>query len=133
MGSLVRGAVSALFVGSARKCRTLLFDRRRLFSASLCHTEHAGTAAAGHGDDELYCRLYRTHIPTSPVQKALLAAGSGVAALLDPYRHDMVAVLGETTGELALRRLRDRMRGDPEGYQILQYVPSGERRGGSLL
>ncbi|RXM30162.1 Ubiquinone biosynthesis protein COQ4-like, mitochondrial, partial [Acipenser ruthenus] len=79
--------------------------------------------------DELYCRLYRTHIPTSPVQKALLAAGSGVAALLDPYRHDMVAVLGETTGELALRRLRDRMRGDPEGYQILQYVPSGEGGG----
>lgn len=127
MGTLVRGALSALYVGSARKCRTLLFDRRRLFSADVIgpspHSEHAGTAAAGHGDDELYCRLYRTHIPTSPVQKALLAAGSGVAALLDPYRHDMVAVLGETTGELALRRLRDRMRGDPEGYQILQERP----------
>lgn len=35
---------------------------------------------------------------------------------------DMVAVLGETTGHLALMTLRDRMRGDPEGYTILTYV-----------
>ncbi|XP_041099693.1 ubiquinone biosynthesis protein COQ4 homolog, mitochondrial isoform X2 [Polyodon spathula] len=127
METLLRGVRAALHCGSAQKCKTLLFDRRRLFSADVIrlslHSEHAGFAAAGHGDDERYCRLYRTHIPTTPVQKALLAVGSGVAALLDPYRHDMVAVLGETTGELALRRLRDRMRGDPEGYQILQERP----------
>ncbi|XP_021269979.1 ubiquinone biosynthesis protein COQ4 homolog, mitochondrial isoform X1 [Numida meleagris] len=67
--------------------------------------------------------LYPGHIPTSPLQKALLAAGSACAALWDPYRHDMVAVLGETTGCLALPKLRDRMRNDPEGYRILQCVP----------
>lgn len=32
---------------------------------------------------------------------------------------DMVAVLGETTGHLALINLRDRMRNDPEGYTVL--------------
>lgn len=31
--------------------------------------------------------LYPGHIPTSPLQKALLAAGSAVMALCDPYRH----------------------------------------------
>lgn len=31
--------------------------------------------------------LYPGHIPTSPLQKALLAAGSALAALRDPYRH----------------------------------------------
>lgn len=67
--------------------------------------------------------LYPGHIPTTPLQKALLAAGSACAALWDPYRHDMVAVLGETTGCLALPKLRDRMRNDPEGYRILQCVP----------
>uniref|UniRef100_A0A8C3M1Y1 Ubiquinone biosynthesis protein COQ4 homolog, mitochondrial n=1 Tax=Chrysolophus pictus TaxID=9089 RepID=A0A8C3M1Y1_CHRPC len=67
--------------------------------------------------------LYPGHIPTSPLQKALLAAGSACAALWDPYRHDMVAVLGETTGCLALPTLRDRMRNDPEGYRILQERP----------
>lgn len=36
---------------------------------------------------------------------------------------DMVAVLGETTGCLALPSLRDKMRQHPEGYRILQCVP----------
>uniref|UniRef100_A0A8B9VMX0 Ubiquinone biosynthesis protein COQ4 homolog, mitochondrial n=1 Tax=Anas zonorhyncha TaxID=75864 RepID=A0A8B9VMX0_9AVES len=67
--------------------------------------------------------LYPGHIPTSPLQKALLAAGSALAALRDPYRHDMVAVLGETTGCLALPSLRDKMRQHPEGYRILQERP----------
>ncbi|XP_058472542.1 ubiquinone biosynthesis protein COQ4 homolog, mitochondrial isoform X1 [Solea solea] len=70
-----------------------------------------------------YDGLYPGHIPTTPIQKALLAVGSGVAALQNPYRHDMVAVLGETTGHLALINLRDRMRNDPEGYTILIERP----------
>lgn len=70
-----------------------------------------------------YDGLYPGHIRTTPFQKALLAVGSGVAALQDPYRHDMVAVLGETTGHLALINLRDRMRNDPEGYTILTERP----------
>nr|XP_024643183.1 ubiquinone biosynthesis protein COQ4 homolog, mitochondrial isoform X2 [Macaca nemestrina]XP_024643184.1 ubiquinone biosynthesis protein COQ4 homolog, mitochondrial isoform X2 [Macaca nemestrina] len=34
--------------------------------------------------------LYSHHIPTSPLQKALLAAGSAAMALYDPYRHGNV-------------------------------------------
>uniref|UniRef100_A0A672M051 Coenzyme Q4 n=1 Tax=Sinocyclocheilus grahami TaxID=75366 RepID=A0A672M051_SINGR len=64
-------------------------------------------------------RLYPSHIPRSSVQKAVLALGSGVAALKSPNRHDMVAVLGETTGHQALIKLRNRMKNDPEGYTIL--------------
>ncbi|XP_036972445.1 ubiquinone biosynthesis protein COQ4 homolog, mitochondrial [Acanthopagrus latus] len=73
--------------------------------------------------DSSYDGLYPGHIQTTPIQKALLAVGSGVAALQNPYRHDMVAVLGETTGHLALIKLRDRMRNDPEGYTILTERP----------
>nr|XP_043867714.1 ubiquinone biosynthesis protein COQ4 homolog, mitochondrial isoform X3 [Solea senegalensis] len=73
--------------------------------------------------ESCYDGLYPGHIPTTPIQKALLAVGSGVAALQNPYRHDMVAVLGETTGHLALINLRDRMRNDPEGYTILMERP----------
>uniref|UniRef100_A0A9L0SRL1 Coenzyme Q4 n=1 Tax=Equus caballus TaxID=9796 RepID=A0A9L0SRL1_HORSE len=75
--------------------------------------------AASHGAG----LLYPEHIPTSPLQKALLAAGSAGMALYNPYRHDMVAVLGETTGRRALKVLRDQMRRDPEGSQILQERP----------
>ncbi|XP_039717380.1 ubiquinone biosynthesis protein COQ4 homolog, mitochondrial [Pteropus medius] len=75
--------------------------------------------AASHGT----ALLYPEHIRTSPLQKALLAAGSAAMALYDPYRHDMVAVLGETTGHRALKVLRDQMKRDPEGSQILQQRP----------
>ncbi|XP_047380763.1 ubiquinone biosynthesis protein COQ4 homolog, mitochondrial isoform X2 [Sciurus carolinensis] len=67
--------------------------------------------------------LYPDHIPTSPLQKALLAAGSAGMALYNPYRHDMIAVLGETTGCHTLKVLRDQMKRDPEGAQILQERP----------
>ncbi|KAM6975918.1 ubiquinone biosynthesis protein COQ4 homolog, mitochondrial [Tautogolabrus adspersus] len=73
--------------------------------------------------DSCYDGMYPGHIHTTPIQKALLAVGSGVAALQNPYRHDMVAVLGETTGHLALMNLRDRMRNDPEGYTVLTERP----------
>ncbi|XP_078498189.1 ubiquinone biosynthesis protein COQ4 homolog, mitochondrial [Lissotriton helveticus] len=73
--------------------------------------------------DFQYDPLYPGHIPTNLFQKALLAAGSSVMSLYDPYRHDMVAVLGETTGHLALQMLRDRMKHHPEGCQILQERP----------
>ncbi|XP_035878198.1 ubiquinone biosynthesis protein COQ4 homolog, mitochondrial isoform X3 [Phyllostomus discolor] len=39
--------------------------------------------AASHGTG----LLYPEHIPTSPLQKALLAAGSAGMALYNPYRH----------------------------------------------
>ncbi|KAM4634653.1 ubiquinone biosynthesis protein COQ4 homolog, mitochondrial [Polymixia lowei] len=86
----------------------------------LCvHRQHSSSECA----DSYYDRLYPGHIPTNAIQKALLAFGSGVAALQNPYRHDMVAVLGETTGHLSLINLRDRMRNDPEGYIILTERP----------
>ncbi|KAM9324303.1 ubiquinone biosynthesis protein COQ4 homolog, mitochondrial [Gastrophryne carolinensis] len=67
--------------------------------------------------------LYPSHIPTNMFQKLLLSAGSAVMSLCDPYRHDMIAVLGETTGTQALRNLREKMLKDPEGTQILQERP----------
>lgn len=36
------------------------------------------------------------------------------------FLSDMVAVLGETTGHRVLKGLRDQMRKDPEGAEILQ-------------
>ncbi|XP_037547738.1 ubiquinone biosynthesis protein COQ4 homolog, mitochondrial [Nematolebias whitei] len=91
-----------------------------LKSKALCVQLHTGRPQLTHS---YYEELYPGHINTTPLQKALLAVGSGVAALQNPYRHDMVAVLGETTGHLALINLRDRMRNDPEGYLVLTERP----------
>lgn len=67
--------------------------------------------------------LYDSHIRTNAFQKAILTCGAAAAALLDPRRHDMVAVLGETTGSKALTSLYARMIDDPEGSRILVDKP----------
>lgn len=91
-----------------------------LISKACVHQVHSSSSAF---TDRSYDGLYPGHVYTTPIQKALLAVGSGVAALQNPYRHDMVAVLGETTGHLALINLRNKMRNDPEGYTILTERP----------
>lgn len=68
--------------------------------------------------------LYPTHMPTSPLQKLFIAGYSALTAVRNPERGDMVAALGETTGLIALRRLRDQMRDDPVGREILRERPS---------
>lgn len=52
-----------------------------IFSTVCVHQLHSS------GTDSYYDGLYPGHIPTTPTQKALLAVGSGVAALQNPYRH----------------------------------------------
>jgi ubiquinone biosynthesis protein COQ4 len=46
-----------------------------------------------------------------------------VLGLANPKRTDMVAVLGETTGYLALRRMHRRMQQNPIGREILALKP----------
>ncbi|KAK7082033.1 Ubiquinone biosynthesis protein [Halocaridina rubra] len=74
-------------------------------------------------DDKRLLQLYEHHIPTNYFQKMILSVGAATAALLDPKRADMVAVLGETTGHFALSRLFDDMVRDPEGQEILRDKP----------
>jgi len=66
---------------------------------------------------------YEYHRPVSNFQKGLLAAASAVSAVIDPYRGDMVAVLGETTGERSLRKLQLNMLNDKVGCEILNEKP----------
>ncbi|XP_070844617.1 ubiquinone biosynthesis protein COQ4 homolog, mitochondrial isoform X1 [Chaetodon trifascialis] len=108
-----------MWLHSSRSLHRLNQQRCVLTSKAVCvHQLHSRGFA-----DSCYDGLYPGHIQTTPIQKSLLAIGSGVAALWDPYRYDMVAVLGETTGHLALINLRNRMRNDPEGLTILTERP----------
>ena len=61
--------------------------------------------------------------PLTPLTRGFLATFSAVKSLQNPLRADMVAALGEATGEPALRRLREAMRGDKEGRRILAERP----------
>jgi len=67
--------------------------------------------------------LYDQHVPTSTVQKLVLAGGSAITALADPWRADMVAVNGEVTGLLALRGMHERMLRSSEGRIVMSRRP----------
>ncbi|XP_046332799.1 ubiquinone biosynthesis protein COQ4 homolog, mitochondrial-like [Haliotis rufescens] len=70
-----------------------------------------------------YDDLYPGHIPTSLFQKAVLAVGSAAMCIINPARDDMICALGETTGPIALRYMRQKMLADPVGRQILEEEP----------
>jgi len=68
-------------------------------------------------------KLYDSHIPLSNLQRVLLAVGSSLTAIVDPYRHDMVADFGETTGHQALKWMYSKMTDDEEGRRVLSERP----------
>jgi len=85
---------------------------------------YGGGAGTERGMDEGEgSPLYDHHIPTSVIQKIILAGGSAVTALADPWRADMVAVNGEVTGIPALRSMHARMQQSCEGRSILSAQP----------
>ncbi|KAK6387251.1 Ubiquinone biosynthesis protein [Exophiala oligosperma] len=67
---------------------------------------------------------YPGHVPLTGVERLGLAVGSAITSLLNPYRHDMVAALGEATAQpFFISWLRKRMLSDPTGRRILRDRP----------
>ncbi|XP_036336364.1 ubiquinone biosynthesis protein COQ4 homolog, mitochondrial [Rhagoletis pomonella] len=73
--------------------------------------------------DEFTKEFLQNRIEMSPFQKLLLGVGSSIAALVDPRRHDMIAALGETTGEAALQNILQTMQATAEGKRLLEHKP----------
>jgi len=67
--------------------------------------------------------LYPGHVETSEFQRLLLAGGSALLALSNPWRADMVAVNGEVTGSAALKYMHGRFLETEEGRAILYEKP----------
>lgn len=69
-------------------------------------------------------KLYETHQSIEPWEKVVFTTRAALSAINDPYLGgDMVAAVGETTGEVALGRLLAKMEADVEGRQILAERP----------
>ncbi|CAH9128918.1 unnamed protein product [Cuscuta epithymum] len=64
-----------------------------------------------------------SHVQLKAWQRAAVAFGSAVGALLDPRRADLIAALGETTGKPAFERVLQRMKNSPEGRVVLSERP----------
>ena len=83
----------------------------------------ASTSASSSSSSSSTRELYPGHVPLTMLQKSLLSVAAGVGAVAFPQRADLVGAVGETTGWWALRRMRDRMRRDPTGRDILARRP----------
>ncbi|GAA5871196.1 hypothetical protein JCM8547_001483 [Rhodosporidiobolus lusitaniae] len=67
---------------------------------------------------------YPGHVPINLFQRTLLTLGSAVMGIIDTNRHDMVAVLSETSAPRpSLQRLLTSMRSSPSGRAILRDRP----------
>lgn len=73
--------------------------------------------------DEFTQEFLKNQIKVSDIQRFILSAGSSIAALVDPRRHDMIACLGETTGREALQNMQYYMKNSEEGQLILEEKP----------
>ncbi|XP_050300590.1 ubiquinone biosynthesis protein COQ4 homolog, mitochondrial [Anthonomus grandis grandis] len=63
------------------------------------------------------------HCPTNFWQRSVLTVGSAALSIINPHRGDMIACLGETTGEGALKYMKKQMEQSKEGIQILKEQP----------
>lgn len=67
--------------------------------------------------------LQRNHIPITNFQKTLLSIGSAAISLFNPHRGDMIACLGEVTGQSSLIFMHKKMQETNEGVEILNDMP----------
>ncbi|EFA00400.2 Ubiquinone biosynthesis protein COQ4 homolog, mitochondrial-like Protein [Tribolium castaneum] len=73
--------------------------------------------------DKFESDFHKNHIPINDFQRGLLAMGSALMSLVDPFRHDMIACLGETAGMSAITYMKQKMESSPEGAEILKSRP----------
>jgi len=89
-------------------------------STRLWHSSDAGAGGAGGAGGQ---RWRASLMPTTVLEKVVVAATSAVGALRDPTRADLVAALGDATGGAALEAMRRRMLADEIGREILVERP----------
>lgn len=67
---------------------------------------------------------YPGHVPLTWLERGALAVGSAFGSLRNPYRHDLIASLGEATAKpYFVSRLRKAMLANPTGRRILKDKP----------
>lgn len=108
-----------------RFSRLISFRNNKLTDLNRYHVRSVATSEKLEDTDDFPTfeeEFKANHIETNLFQKSLLTVGSAAIALFDP-RADMIACLGETTGEHALKHMREQMLNTEEGAAILRERP----------
>ncbi|CAG2062085.1 unnamed protein product, partial [Timema podura] len=107
--------------GPCRHCRHLYISAKSWQkSSSNLGRDHEIEAT---NRSQFEAEFVSSHIETNVFQKALLSVGSAAVSILDPSRGDMIAVLGETAGQSAMKYMLRKMEEHPEGQEILRKRP----------
>ncbi|KRT86546.1 hypothetical protein AMK59_1219, partial [Oryctes borbonicus] len=67
--------------------------------------------------------FHKHHIPINLFQKMLLGIGSAAVCITDPTRPEMIACMGEATGDLGMKYMLNQMENSTEGSEILRKRP----------
>ena len=127
------------------KMRRVVWKRFASIQRSVYPSPKRLQHSAAAEEEERHCwlletgpQLYDTHVPSSILQKAVLAVGSAVGGLANPERDgqierervqyiahivcitDLVSTFGETSGQYALEYVRSKMMEEEEGREILR-------------
>lgn len=96
---------------------------RCLLSSKLHQTNNLPSTQELPKDGSFDQEFKTNFIELSQFQRVALSIGSAAISLMDPYRGDMIACLGEVTGESALIYMREQMLKTEEGADILRNRP----------
>lgn len=119
---LVRTSLSVNFLTPSRCCiRSIVIESFKENEQKL--DESIDDQSSQEHLDTFTKEFMGNKINVTDFQRIILAAGSSIAALVDPRRHDMIACLGETTGAEALNKILSAMKSSEEGQQILNEKP----------
>lgn len=99
-------------------------DRNARILESIASLDEHGHPQDGEGKNTSSFMAERERgVPLTGFQRGLLSILSSWGAFRDPRRADLVAIVGEVTGEKALSLIRDRMKRSEEGRRVLEERP----------
>ncbi|XP_008217464.1 ubiquinone biosynthesis protein COQ4 homolog, mitochondrial isoform X2 [Nasonia vitripennis] len=107
----------------SRCARGPMIFRAKRMKIALPMCDHQLGSPRGYSYEAFVEHYAKHHVDLSLLQRALLTAGSATISITDPFRGDMIACLGETTGDPALRHCRSQMLTTAEGQRILTEKP----------
>lgn len=83
----------------------------------------ANSSGSNPSDNPLYYLKYQVPYKLSMLQKAFLLPYYGLSVLADPTKGDMLASIGDMTGESQLNRMHDSLKKTSDGRLLLSEKP----------
>ncbi|XP_033332177.2 ubiquinone biosynthesis protein COQ4 homolog, mitochondrial [Megalopta genalis] len=118
-----------VLLSGAKKLRYVEFPNlevatfAKIWPLPVIYIVSGGSVRRFFGDASFAKSYAMDRIDLTPLQRAVLTMGAAAISFTNPFRGDMIACLGETTGSEALVHCRQQMLATAEGRRILDEQP----------